>query len=166
MSTTLTRPRRKSGKPTKTTVFHTLGYEQSDSDDYVRRLREHGVSVVVDVRDMPLSRKKGFSKNQLRALLEEAGIGYVHYRSLGAPKALRTELIETKSWSNYVAKYREQVLKHRKEEVDELVDLTEKETISLLCFERDPMECHRSLVAREMEKRGKDRGLAVDHIRY
>lgn len=159
----LTRSRRSRAK---TTVFHTLGYEQSDVDDYISRLEEHGVSLVVDVRDMPLSRKKGFSKNQLRQLLEEAGIAYVHYRSLGAPKPLRVELISSGSWPNYVSQYRQQVLRHRKSEVDELIELASEETISLLCFERDPMECHRSLVAREMEKRGKEFKLSVEHIRY
>lgn len=157
---------RSSSSRVKTTVFHTLGYEQSDVQDYISRLEEHGVTVVVDVRDMPLSRKKGFSKNQLNTLLEEAGISYIHYRSLGAPKALRVELIETGRWSNYASKYRDQVLRHRKDEVDELVDLAREETISLLCFERDPMECHRSIVAREMEKRAKGFELSVKHIRY
>ena len=162
MGTLKSSPRSRS----KTTVFHTLGYEQSDVDAYIDRLVEHGVTVVVDVRDMPLSRKKGFSKNQLRELLEQAGIDYVHYRSLGAPKALRVELIDTGSWSNYARQYRGQVLRYRKAEVDELIELAGEETISLLCFERDPMECHRSLVAREMEKRAKDTNLIVEHIHY
>lgn len=162
MSTTIA----KRSPRTKTTTFHTLGYEQSAIEEYIDRLAENGVTLVVDVRQMPLSRKKGFSKNGLRALLEDAGIGYVHYRSLGAPKPLRTELLTTKSWPNYVSQYREQVLRHRRAEVDELVALAADETISLLCFERDPMECHRSLVAHEMVKRGKASGLAVDHILY
>ncbi len=58
------------------TVFHSLGYEQSESADYVRRLREHKVWVVVDVRDLPVSRKRGFSKSQLRETLANAGIEY------------------------------------------------------------------------------------------
>ena len=54
-------------------IFHTLGYEQSEPEDYIRRLQQHGVSVVVDVRDFPISRKRGFSKARLRELLAEAG---------------------------------------------------------------------------------------------
>ena len=82
----------RTGCSTSSMIFHTLGYEQSEPEDYIRRLQQHGVSVVVDVRDFPISRKRGFSKARLRELLAEAGIDYIHLQTLGAPKDLRDDL--------------------------------------------------------------------------
>jgi len=152
--------------PPASTVFHTLGYEQSEPEEYIRRLRKHGVSVVVDVRDMPLSRKRGFSKNQLRELLAAAGIDYIHVQTLGAPKPLRDGLRSGGSWWNYVKAYTSGVLARRSEDIEFLIDLASRERVSLLCFERDPGECHRSLVAHEMVRRSNGHNLQVEHIRY
>jgi uncharacterized protein (DUF488 family) len=147
-------------------VFYTLGYEQSDPEEFVRRLQEHGVTRVVDVRAVPLSRKKGFSKNQLQAILADAHIDYFHMQTLGAPKTIRDELMATGSWWTYTKKYIDQILSSRQEDVDVLISMAKKEKISLLCFERNPRECHRSLVALEMEKRGNGSNLRVEHIEY
>jgi uncharacterized protein (DUF488 family) len=64
----------------------TIGYEGGTIDAFLRALREAGVELVLDIRAAPVSRKKGFSKNQLAAHLAEAGIGYRHLRGLGTPK--------------------------------------------------------------------------------
>jgi uncharacterized protein (DUF488 family) len=149
-----------------TIVFHSLGYEQSEPEDYLRRLQQHKVSVVVDVRDVPLSRKRGFSKNQLRAALADAGIEYIHVQTLGAPKELRDDLRSGGSWWNYVKHYTSRVLAKRGEDIEFLIDLAGRERISLLCFEREPRECHRSLVADEMVKRSNGSNLQIEHIRY
>jgi len=147
-------------------VFHSLGYEQSEPEDYLHRLKKHKVSVVVDVRDVPLSRKRGFSKNQLRESLAEVGIEYIHVQTLGAPKELRDDLRAGGSWWTYVKQYTSKVLSRRGEDIDLLIDLATRERISLLCFEREPRECHRSLVADEMVKRGNGHNLQIEHIRY
>ena len=147
-------------------IFHTLGYEQSEPEDYIRRLQQHGVSVVVDVRDFPISRKRGFSKARLRELLAEAGIDYIHLQTLGAPKDLRDDLRSGGSWWNYVKQYTSRVLSHRGEDIEFLIDLASRKCISLLCFERDPDECHRSLVAHEMVQRSNGLNLQIEHIRY
>ena len=152
--------------PAQAIVFHSLGYEQSEPEDYLHRLQQHQVSVVVDVRDVPLSRKRGFSKNKLREALAEAGIEYIHVQTLGAPKELRDDLRSGGSWWNYVKQYTSRVLSRRGEDIEFLIDLASRERISLLCFEREPRECHRSLVADEMVKRGNGHNLRIEHIRY
>jgi uncharacterized protein (DUF488 family) len=154
----------KSGSALATTFF-TAGYEQSEPGEFLRRLQNHSVEMIVDVRDMPLSRKRGFSKNPLQALLAEVDIEYLHVKALGAPKELRDRLHNTGSWWEYVKAY-EQVLKKQTAEVDSLIKLAREKRIALLCFERNPAECHRSLVAREMEQRAKDSPVQVEHIRY
>ena len=58
----------------------TIGYEGGTVDAFLRTLREAGVELVLDICAAPVSRKKGFSKNQLAAHLAEAGIGNRHLR--------------------------------------------------------------------------------------
>ena len=150
----------------RATTFHTLGYEQSAPEDFIRRLQQHRVAKVVDVRADPVSRKPGFSKHQLKALLAAAGIDYVHVQTLGAPKELRAELRSSGSWWSYIKAYNARVLSRSIEEVDFLIRLAARERISLLCFERDPDQCHRSLIACAMIERSNGRKLRVEHIRY
>jgi uncharacterized protein (DUF488 family) len=147
------------------TTFFTVGYEQSEPEAFLRRLQASGVEMIVDVRDMPLSRKRGFSKNQLQALLAEADIEYLHIKPLGAPKEIRDPLRAGGSWWDYIKGY-ERVLRNQAAEIDALIKLAREKRICLLCFERNPAECHRSLVAQEMEQRGKDSPVQVEHIRY
>lgn len=169
MIATLPNPKRvmsrSAGRPPATTQFFTIGYEQNEPESFLKLLRDNRIDVVVDVRQMPLSRKKGFSKNQLRELLAGEGIDYVHMQTLGAPKTIRDRLHENGSWWEYVKGY-EKVLADRGEDVLSLIDFAKGQRICLLCFERKPEECHRSLVAREMEKRGNGSNLRVEHIRY
>src|SRR5205085_6906860 len=64
----------------------TIGYEGCTIDAVVAALRQAGAQLLIDVRAVPQSRKPGFSKRQLAAALDEAGIAYVHLQALGTPK--------------------------------------------------------------------------------
>ena len=74
------------------TPLWTIGYEGFTSDEWLDSLVASGVQTVVDVREMPLSRKPGFSKSRLADALRARGIEYVHLRSLGNPKEYRHRL--------------------------------------------------------------------------
>src|SRR5882724_9580839 len=63
-----------------------IGYEKASFADFRHTLIDAGVAAVLDVRDLPLSRRAGFSKRQLEAGLVEAGLRYVHLKALGTPK--------------------------------------------------------------------------------
>jgi uncharacterized protein (DUF488 family) len=145
--------------------FFTIGYEQSSIRRFLSLLRGREVEIVVDVRQIPLSRKPGFSKNQLSATLQNAGIEYRHIVNLGAPKRLREKLRAGGSWWEYIKGYNV-VLQREIEWVDQLVTLAATRRICLLCFERNASECHRSLIAREMELRSNGLKLRVEHILY
>src|SRR5688572_14969696 len=69
--------------------IYTIGYAGAEPSAFLRTLQAAGVKLVLDIRAQPVSRKKGFSKNQLAALLASAGIAYRHLRGLGTPKAGR-----------------------------------------------------------------------------
>jgi uncharacterized protein (DUF488 family) len=125
----------------------TVGYEGLELEVFLRQLRRAGVRLVVDVRDMPLSRKRGFSKTALSAALSAAGMGYLHVRSLGCPKAIRDQYRVDRDWKAYTAAF----LKHLRKQsqaVRELADLCEEQSASLLCYEADAGLCHRTYVAR------------------
>ena len=70
------------------TLF-TLGYEGLTLEAFIARLQVAQVKTVVDVRELPLSRKKGFSKSAFCAALSAPGIAYLHAPALGCQKWLR-----------------------------------------------------------------------------
>lgn len=141
----------------------TIGYEGTEIADFIEHLLRAGVSTVVDVRDLPLSRKRGFSKNGLRSALGENGLEYVHCRALGAPKPLRDALRQGGSWSQYTIGY-EAVLNANQDAIAELARQVEGgDSIALLCFEADERTCHRSLVARAV--RACRPAIAIQHLR-
>lgn len=125
----------------------TIGYERATLDEVIRRLREAGVEVLIDVRAVASSRRAGFSKRLLAASLEEHGIGYEHLRGLGTPKPGR-EAARKGRIGEMRAIYEEH-LKTPEAEADlarATVMATERPS-ALLCFEADAAGCHRRIVA-------------------
>ena len=141
----------------------TIGYEQSTPAEFAARLAEAKIDLVIDVRAVPLSRKPGFSKYRLAAALGAIDMEYKHLVRLGAPKAVRDALRAGGTWEEYERGYNAH-LARQAAEVQVLLDLAAERTICLLCFEREPEVCHRSLIARQMA--AKQPGLVVHHIRY
>ncbi|WP_241308714.1 DUF488 family protein, partial [Burkholderia cenocepacia] len=127
------------------TVF-TIGYEGLDIDAFMSLLAEHGIDTVVDIRELPLSRKPGFSKKALASALNLSGLEYVHMVDLGCPKMVRNRYREDGNWKRYT----EGFLKHLKTQETAIADLSELASTSncaLLCYEADFNFCHRSIVA-------------------
>jgi len=143
----------------------TIGYEGAALDSWVENLEVAGVEVVVDVRDVPISRRKGFSKTALAARLGEAGIDYVHVRSLGNPRELRHALKDgVMTFEEFAPLFRRQ-LSERAGDIAHVLELTESRRVCLVCFEADPAQCHRSLVAESLVAAA-SRPLAVEHLRH
>ena len=130
-------------------TIRTIGYERSQLHEFIDRLLEDKVTLLVDVREYPLSRKTGFSKKALANALDEVGILYQHWRELGAPKEIRHALHKDKDWSAYVEAY-ESLLNEKETILHELSERAEVESVCLMCFERDFRECHRSLIVERM----------------
>jgi uncharacterized protein (DUF488 family) len=132
------------------TVF-TIGYERRSQAELVRELCDAGVSLLADVRELPLSRRKGFSKTALAAALDEAGIEYRHLRSLGNPKPARDAWKRGDAAAG-IAGYRAQ-LERAAADVDALAERVEAGGVCLLCVEHEPGNCHRSLLADALRER-------------
>ena len=130
------------------TGLFTIGYEGAQVAAFLTRLQAAGIDVLVDVRELPLSRRRGFSKTQLAELLKRRCIRYVHKRELGAPREIRHELRDTGDYGEYFARFNA-YLRTQRAALDRLIEECVGHVV-LMCFERDPKECHRSAVAREL----------------
>jgi len=127
------------------TIF-TIGYEQATQSAVVAALLEAGVEVLVDVRYLPLSRRPGFSKNSLKAAIEEAGIAYRHFRDLGTPAEGRAAA-RRGDHAELARVYSGQLeLPEALKQMAELRALAEERRVCLLCYERNAAECHRALL--------------------
>lgn len=135
------------------TIF-TIGYEGTDIDRFVKTLLAVGINAVADVRAVPHSRKKGFSKNTLRDRLTEVGIQYMPVQSLGDPKPGR-DAAKAGDYETFRTIYSAHIDKPEVSSVvAELASEAQELKICLLCFERDPKTCHRMIVGERMEPYG------------
>lgn len=141
------------------TLF-TFGYEGLSIDEFIARLKQVGVQTVVDVRELPLSRKPGFSKSAFSCALHEAGISYTHIPALGCPRPIRDRYRKDGNWPAYVKAFGLYLAK-QDEVVDQLAQIVAKTRACLVCFEADFNRCHRSIVARSVARSGR---LRVAHL--
>lgn len=131
----------------------TVGYEGHSPESLVMKLREARIERLVDVRELPLSRKAGFSKTALAAGLAHAGIAYTHLRRLGTPRAVRHAYKAGGTYEEFRAAYLAH-LAADEEGVRELELLAAKERCVLFCVEKDFAVCHRGVLAEVLSQRG------------
>lgn len=130
----------------------TIGYEGRTPADLIERLREAGVERVVDVRELPLSRRRGFSKSQLAAALERSGIRYEHVRALGNPKPTRARY-KSGDVDGGAREYRAHLHNGSYPALADLADSIADEKTCLLCVEESHDRCHRSVIAGAVAER-------------
>ena len=128
-------------------VLSTIGYEQATIDDFVGTLIAAGIQTVIDVRERPLSRRKGFSKKALADALKNVGIDYVHLVGLGDPKAGR-DAAKAGDFGEF-----QKIFVAHMETAEFKADLERASALvaggdaCLMCYERSPGKCHRKFVA-------------------
>jgi uncharacterized protein (DUF488 family) len=124
----------------------TIGYEGATVAEFVAALQQAGVKRIIDVRALPLSRRPGFSKTPLRGALAEAGIDYVHLKALGTPADGRAAARAGRH-ADMARIYAGQLeLPEAMVQSAQMLALAEEVPSALLCFERQPEHCHRSLL--------------------
>lgn len=128
----------------------TVGYEGRSPDELFRLLVAAGVTVLVDSRWRPQSRKAGFSKSALQRECARRGIEYRHERDLGTPPEIMRQFRETGDydWDAYQA-----FLRTKASTVDTVASVARTASICLLCYELDAAQCHRRFVAQEVAAR-------------
>jgi uncharacterized protein (DUF488 family) len=142
-------------------MIYTIGYEGIDIDDFLFLLKKHNINTIVDIRELPLSRKKGFSKQLLASYLNLNGYEYRHIPQLGCPKPIRNQYRQDNNWNSYKKGFVNH-LETQLKCLDDLAELANTETCALLCFEADYNYCHRSLVASKLNQ---EHGLSVNHVK-
>ena len=141
-------------------ILYTLGHSDHTLEAFLALIQRHQITAIADVRSAPYSRRHPqFNREPLKAALREAGVAYVFLgRECGArsddPAALRDgqvdyeRLAETPRFRDGLTRICMGALTYR---------------LALLCAERDPMTCHRTiLISRSLV----EQGLPVEHILY
>jgi len=154
----------------------TIGVYGFDAASFLGALREADVRLLVDVRQRRGVRGPEYAwanSARLQSALTEAGIEYTHAKELapttelrqlqyaedalqGVGKRSRAELAPA-----YVERYTREILEPA--DLEPLVGMLPIDgRAALMCVERDPEACHRSLIAQRMAD---EHGLAVSHLR-
>jgi uncharacterized protein (DUF488 family) len=142
-------------------TLYTIGYEKALLDDVIATLSRASVATLIDVRDRPISRRPGFSKRQLAAAIEDAGMRYVHLAALGTPPEGRLAG-RRREWDRFW-----QIVEEKLACAEAELDLLEAAEIAraapscLLCYEADWHVCHRRRIAEILAQR---HGFAVRHL--
>jgi len=142
-------------------LLYTIGYEKTLLKDVISTLATTHVATLIDVRDRPISRRPGFSKRQLAAAIEDAGMRYVHLQPLGTPPEGRLAG-KRREWDRFWGVVEEKLARPEAGlALLEAADIAEAAPSCLLCYEADWQICHRRRVAEILAQR---HGFAVSHL--
>lgn len=123
----------------------TIGYEGALLNDFLQTLQDADVDVLLDIREVPYSRRAEFSKNALIKALSAIAINYRHEQNLGSPRTIRDRVRRDGDRETFKQAFN----RHLKNQNSLLLELAGSLTgnIVLLCYEKDYRLCHRQLVA-------------------
>ncbi len=149
--------RRKEGTTTywylehKGGVVYTIGYEGRNLTEFIDILKKHKIQGLIDVRELPLSRKNGFSKSELSAVLKANQIVYRHIPELGSPREIRHKLWDGKNYEVFFKEYTDWLYSdNARDYLTDLEGLAHVRTSAIMCFERDVEKCHRSIIKKKL----------------
>jgi len=138
----------------KTTVY-TIGYEGRMPLEFVNLLKQTNIQQLVDVRELAFSRKNGFARTSLSKSLRENGIVYKHFPSLGSPREIRQELWSNGNYKSFFEQYSKALERPESQEyLTDLEGLAQVRKTAIMCVEKNPAVCHRSIIAKRLEKDG------------
>jgi uncharacterized protein (DUF488 family) len=140
-------------------MLYTIGHSNHPIDRFIALLQQHGIDAVADVRSTPYSRfNPQFRKERLQTALTHAGIKYVF---LGEELGARSKDPACYDASGRVSYVRLAATDLFRRGIERLLTGMQNHRIALMCAEREPLDCHRTiLVARELERAG----APINHI--
>jgi uncharacterized protein (DUF488 family) len=131
-------------------VLFTIGYEDISLEKYINKLIINDVKILCDVRKNAFSHKYGFSKSQLKTACQGVGIKYVHLPALGIESEFRQDLRSQKDYDILFEKYEKTTLT-KNDSIDIIIKLLKiDKRVALTCFEKNPLQCHRSRIAKKL----------------
>lgn len=132
--------------PPETVWIGSVGYERHKHvQDFARMLSDAGVERLVDVRELPISRRRGYAKTALDEAVGNVGVEYVHVKLLGNPKPFR-DLYKSGRADEGRRRYEAFLLAGRQDALRELAVLLGSKRTALMCVEHDAAVCHRSVI--------------------
>ena len=137
----------------------TIGYEATTMDAFLTTLDGARINILLDIREIPVSRRKGFSKKALCEALADVDIDYRHERQLGSPKKIRHKLREDGNYKTFFREFNQ----HLKKQTDLLLKLADELSgnVAIMCYEQDHTQCHRSSVGNALAE---ITGLTLKHL--
>jgi hypothetical protein len=131
---------------TKGLWLGSIGYEHhKDHIEFACHVRSAGVERLIDVRELPISRRRGYAKSALWKAMADVGVDYVHIKALGNPKPFR-DLYKSGNVEEGQRCYEEHLLGQRRGALEDLVPLLREKRCALMCVEHDPASCHRTVI--------------------
>ena len=136
----------------------TIGHSNLSIEAFISLLQQHGITAIADVRSHPYSRYlPHFNKSELQAALQNAGI---EYRFLGQELGARPN--DLSCYVNGKAPYEKIAATQLFEQgIKRLLKGAGNYRIALMCAERDPITCHRSILVCQHLR---EFGLNINHI--
>ncbi len=130
-----------------------IGYEGISLEAYINKLIRNDIHVLCDVRKNAYSQKYGFSKIQLQKACEGVGIKYIHIPELGIESDQRQNLCSQNDYDILFERYEKITLKNNVNALLRVKKIIESEKrVALTCFEKNPLQCHRTRVANALMK--------------
>jgi uncharacterized protein (DUF488 family) len=137
-----------------------VGHSNHDIAAFLQLLRQAGISAVADVRSSPFSQRlPQFNRPDLEAALRSQGMSYVFLGDLLGGRPAQADLYDDEGRVDYE---RVRATEFFRRGLDRLVQETEQFTVTMLCAEEDPLDCHRGLMIAPALM---ERGLAPRHLR-
>jgi uncharacterized protein (DUF488 family) len=151
--------------------IYSIGYTGFSVQDFVTKLAESGVQCLVDTRELPISRKKGFAKSALQSHLQDADIEYRHFRWLGSPRADRHEVRTTGDYVTFFSSVRRHLTTDEAATaIQDVIEIARTKTSCLMCCCSDWRLCHRSCVVEAITSRTyfsvEHLGLSVERVAH
>lgn len=143
-------------------IIFSTGYEGKTIDRLLDELTLNNISVLIDVRRNPVSRKFGFSHKKLASFLNAINIDYIGMPNLGIEGSRRKALNSDADYANLFEYYKESVLDKEVRSINELSTLIKNyKRVAIMCFEKDYNKCHRSELIRKINQIDK---LSVEYL--
>ncbi len=127
--------------------LYTIGYEGLSIDRFIQLLITRNIKTLVDVRINSFSMRPEFRKNYIATALSEAGIAYIQLPEVGIPSSIRKELLPSGKQFELFEWYKKNTLPQCADSAIRIAELVCKGNVALMCYEKDPKDCHRSLFA-------------------
>lgn len=128
--------------------FYTVGYERLSPEELFLLLRCAGVRCLADVRARPWSRVPDYGKEALESRLDEYGRKYEYGIKYVSMSAVGNPYCEP-DWKE---RYRK-MIESRSLELEKLHSAISACRSALMCYEKDPVDCHRSILSGIMASR-------------